>query len=134
MGHAAAWVCIVRTLPAFSTLVQRRPCGPRGGMGLCCADPPRILRSRLEMALWATRRHRSASCRSSPNSPLAFLYHSERDGLCEPRVRNGRMLMCPPPTSLNLKVSRRRDQVGLRGLMDTLKCFPPPTPFAWVNS
>jgi hypothetical protein len=134
VGHAAAWVCVVQTLPAFSTFVWRRPRGPRGGMGLRRADPPRILHPCLETALWATRRHGSALCRPSPHSPPLFgdglvghhLYHSERDGLCEPRVRNGRMLMRPPPTSLNLKVSRRRDQVGLWGSMDTLECVLPP--------
>jgi hypothetical protein len=101
VGHAVAWVCVVQALPAFSTLVRRRPCGPLGGMGLRCAGLPRSLH-------------------------LPFLYHSERDRLCEPRVRHGRMLMRPPPTSLNLKVSRRRDQVGLWGSMDALKCVLPP--------
>ena len=90
----------MQTLPAFSALVWRWSCGPFGGMGLRHVGLPQSLH-------------------------LLFLYHYERDRLCEPRVENGHMLMCPPPTSLNLKVSCRRDQVGLRGSMDALKCVLP---------
>src|SRR6202050_3042856 len=44
VGHAVAWVCVVQTLPTFSALVWRWPCGPLGGIGLRHAGLPRTLR------------------------------------------------------------------------------------------